>query len=290
MLTQNSKLKTQNSPAALVVFAALVLSVATAAGAGERLQVLPYYGFEGRGKIGCWTPVTVEIRFSPAAPSEILDGEIRLYTWSMGQPRKLFHYARPFSMGAGRKSITICAVAAPGLGPRGQSAMDVAIYDRRLGKEVARQPVAASALDEEHLFVVTLGEERLGIGEALAARPAQAERLEMMLRERKLQVETAVLPLEVAPDCWIAYQAVNVLVWDAPRPEALRPAQLQAIRDWVLQGGRLVLTFPDKGEVPDLKLIEDLLPARIAGRVAMALDPASTESGGQPCLDRKSVV
>ena len=93
---------------------------------------------------------------------------------------------------------------------------------------------------------------------------------------------------ERAPDAWIGYQGVDVLIWDTPQPGALRPAQLRALQEWVLQGGRLLVTLPAAGPLPDLALLDPLLPAQIQGRGEIKIetepDDALRRLRLPPCL------
>jgi hypothetical protein len=43
------------------------------------------------------------------------------------------------------------------------------------------------------------------------------------------------------PDRWIGLEAADVIVWDEPNPDALSPAQLEAVIGWVRAGGQLVV-------------------------------------------------
>lgn len=51
----------------------------------------------------------------------------------------------------------------------------------------------------------------------------------------------ATLPARDLPDRWWGLEAVDVVVWDEPDPDALSIAQLAALVEWVRNGGQLVV-------------------------------------------------
>lgn len=51
----------------------------------------------------------------------------------------------------------------------------------------------------------------------------------------------ARLPAADLPDRWFGLEAADVVVWDEPDPDALAAWQLEALAEWVRQGGQLVI-------------------------------------------------
>ncbi|MEP0847182.1 MAG: hypothetical protein HRF50_10245 [Phycisphaerae bacterium] len=49
------------------------------------------------------------------------------------------------------------------------------------------------------------------------------------------------LPAIDLPDRWFGLESVDVIVWDEPNPDQLQDWQLEALLDWVRQGGQLVI-------------------------------------------------
>ncbi len=267
--------------------------------AGEEVRLTAVYGFQGpqqraTAKLGHWAPVTVEIVFAPEDPSRTLAADLRLHAWSESErPDALrrFWYARPVAMGAGRKAVTVYGVPIDQPLGTAEQPLEVSLFDRTHGRELARIPVPRSSpaesrlVAEEAALVVTLGADRADLN-GLVRELERAWKRSPWYRNAKgwfdtpLEIVAADLAPAHAPDAWIGYQGVDVLVWDTPRPDRLRPAQLAAIREWVGQGGRLVVWLPAEGPLPDLAALADLLPAEVDGRTTLPLaEPDAWEPG-----------
>ena len=75
----------------------------------------------------------------------------------------------------------------------------------------------------------------------------------------------AVSP-ESAPDTWIAYEGIDTLLWLDPDPSSLPdPAQGDAILEWALGGGRLVVALTPAARVPAGSALARALPAEALG-------------------------
>lgn len=57
----------------------------------------------------------------------------------------------------------------------------------------------------------------------------------------------ANMPSRDLPDRWFGLEAADVIVWDEPDPDALSPAQLEALMEWVRWGGQLVIGLGSAG-------------------------------------------
>ncbi len=66
------------------------------------------------------------------------------------------------------------------------------------------------------------------------------------------------------PDRWYGYDALSMLIWtpDSPDPgsPSISPSMLLALRQWVMQGGHLVVSLPTVGELWTSSQLADLLP------------------------------
>lgn len=87
-------------------------------------------------------------------------------------------------------------------------------------------------------------------------------------------VTLAAMSAAELPDRWFGLEAVDVLVWDEPNPAAVSPAQLEALREWVHNGGQLVLglgqSWTTIGKTELVELLPLQPPADGAGRAAGA--------------------
>lgn len=79
------------------------------------------------------------------------------------------------------------------------------------------------------------------------------------------------------PDRWFGYDGLNMLIWtpDSPDPGSplIPPSALQALRQWVMQGGHLVISIPVVGELWTSSDLADLLPEVDMQPIANQLAP-----------------
>ncbi len=238
----------------------------SAASNRREITLTTVLGFNQHARSGHWCPLTVEIDYTPIDESEILEGELRLYALADGETNRRFYYSRPISLGRGRKALSLYCFPAQHDLATGMELVLVRTGDN--GEESAavnpvaiRPPMGVSPND---ILMVELSREaRLPLaiwcreyGDKLGrytfeTRPDPGSRY----------VHGRLDPL-FAPDHWLGYDGVDVLVWDRPEPTRLRPQQLQAIRDYVARGGHLALFFDASAPLPELAAIDELLPGR----------------------------
>ncbi len=254
-------------PAAVLYFP--ILLVAPSAGLGEEVALSAWYGFDQRGRLGCWTPVTVEVSFTPAAPTT-LEADVRIVRPPAAEGGEAFAISRGLRMGPGTKCLTLCLVPQygdPGWRQLRKQGTAVEVFDRRRGQLLAATALpAADDLGlqiEADFFIVILGKDRVGLRAILQQRRARAKRSQ---RPGALAtVAAATLAPSLAPDCVAGYDGVDAILWEDPRPADLRSGQREALAHWVRAGGRLVLCFSAQAEA-DLAQLAELLPGRISGK------------------------
>jgi hypothetical protein len=262
-----------------------MLLLAVSASAAE-IELAPVYGFSSRAKIGCWTPVTVEIVYSPRNPADTLDAELRLGFLTGEYGDHAAYNSVPLAMGAGRKKVTLCFVQ-----EEGQNAtLVVSLHNRVDGAELRRVQVVnpeglagedALLLRDDATLVVALGDggDRFCLNDWRQSRLLEAATHNLPGFERDNDsLVVAGLREDDAPDVWAGYQGVDAIIWDAVAPGKMRPAQLAALRDWVARGGRLALVFREGTE---LAALGKLLPGKITRRKTLVLP---RDEGGKSAL------
>ena len=71
---------------------------------------------------------------------------------------------------------------------------------------------------------------------------------------------------ESAPDTWIAYEGFDAIAWVDPDPASMPdPAQVDALIEWTLNGGRLVVALTPAARVPAGSALARALPAEALG-------------------------
>ncbi|TWT96993.1 hypothetical protein Pla108_27700 [Botrimarina colliarenosi] len=93
---------------------------------------------------------------------------------------------------------------------------------------------------------------------------------------RVVAVPADVSPGEAAlPDNPLAWTSIAYVVWDEVDPETLRPAQRDALVDWLNWGGQLIVNGPDSLDLLRGSFLEPLLPATSDG--AREIEPDELE-------------
>ena len=71
---------------------------------------------------------------------------------------------------------------------------------------------------------------------------------------------------ESAPDTWIAYEGFDAVIWVDPDPASMPdPAQVDALLEWTLNGGRLVVALTPAARIPAGSALARALPAEALG-------------------------
>ena len=252
------------------------LIAAPAADLSEEVTISAWYGFDRYGRLGCWTPVTVEVGFAPRSGREMLDADVRIVKPHGAAARDALVISRGVRLGPGAKRLTLCLVPQYGASTWSEARAQgtaVEIFDRSRGQVVAAASLPEaddlSLQIEADFFIVIFGGDRLGLRALLRQLGAKARADQHAFFPPKMVA--AKLPPDLAPDCAAAYEGVDAIVWEDPQPAALRPGQREALMHWARAGGRLVLTFSAQSAAANLDSLADLLPGRIAGRVELSL-------------------
>ncbi len=85
--------------------------------------------------------------------------------------------------------------------------------------------------------------------------------------------EEGVLPLSSTMLDWTQ---TSVVIWDDMPADALTPAQLQALRDWIYFGGRLIVNGSDGTDSLVTSSLEPLLPIKSTGNIELDVDSTTT--------------
>ncbi len=85
--------------------------------------------------------------------------------------------------------------------------------------------------------------------------------------------EEGVLPLSSTILDWTQ---TSVVIWDDMPADALTPAQLQALRDWIYFGGRLIVNGSDGTDALVTSSLEPLLPIKSTGNIELDVDSTTT--------------
>ncbi|MFO0973159.1 MAG: hypothetical protein U1A27_06960 [Phycisphaerae bacterium] len=215
---------------------------------------------------GAWTVVEVRLGYSGSTPfAGVLevsqpdrDGDVARYRTTVALAPESTE--RPFQVyfvpnlriGGGTISVRL-------LDERGQL---TPVFNER-GVEVSEltsDPV--QTIDPEAGLILDLSEPRIALlgyeppRRASAANPGAQGLPRWQVRS---------LDPRSLPTRWIGLECADVIVWDDPDPAILQPAQVDALVEWVRQGGRLLLSAARNWQAINGSALADLLPASVTG-------------------------
>ncbi len=145
-----------------------------------------------------------------------------------------------------------------------------------LSIDTPQQPCSVLAAEEYFVVVLARASERFArlqtgdwvrpFHDPLAAtRPSQHYRMLFPSDEGLLAIPATMLD----------YTHTAVLIWDDIPADSLTPGQLQAIRDWIHFGGRLIVNGPDAADALSSSSLASLLPIESGGNIELDLDAVS---------------
>ena len=242
-------------------FAAVLGAIAPGA-RGEIVGRIVSAGFganEGALRLGCWTPVWVELDNPTAVPFEgtLLieqadrDGDhaqIRRPVSLQGAsgPRQFLLYALP------QRRAEHAGIHVKLLDARGRA---VAMVTRD-GTEVAElTPQSHRPIDYNHRLILDLSPVPVGALRVL-------ER-DVVSRDYPERLKVAHMSARRLPRHWYGLEAADVVVWDRADPTGLEPEQRRAVVRWVRKGGRLVIGVGAAREGLMRSELGDLLPVQL---------------------------
>ena len=228
----------------------------------EEIQIEYELGFGGEFKRGVWIPVQAEVMNNGRSEfegqfvveAEDVDGIPVIYT----------NESQKFRLAVG-ESVSISQYIKVGRLPW---RVEAGIRNQSTGKYVDKKlfnRAAGGNRKATSYFVLQLGK---GL-------PISRSRLQSSLSANADLVELSLIQLdefEKLPHQWIGYESIDLIVLPTASSgilDQLTAGQAQALRDWVYQGGRLIL-FAGK-EVARVAAenspLSDLLPGNITGTV-----------------------
>ncbi|RMF74899.1 MAG: hypothetical protein D6744_14040, partial [Planctomycetota bacterium] len=196
-------------------------------------QASTFSGFVARE--GQWTPILVEL----TAQGQVFQGRVRCELHDLDGDR-VDYFVSPVAVtpGAGIKRVWCYAsyVAAELSNPQ---KLDVISDDGQ--RLVTIDVPATEVLSSDVELIVDISERAVPRLLTLNRSDNDYASLPRGDTEYYRGICVATLPARNLPDRWIGLETAEVIVWDEPRPDALSIAQLNALRRWVQNGGRLVL-------------------------------------------------
>lgn len=119
-----------------------------------------------------------------------------------------------------------------------------------------------AVIDPDDVLVLSVSSGAVG----RVAELVGSERRDLFTR----QVHVAHMSPSDLPELWIGLESVDFIVWDDARPEEVTQRQLEALLEWVRQGGTLLLAASQSaGSLKLTKLIEPLLPVDLGEVIAV---------------------
>ncbi len=270
----------------LVGLAGGVLPVSHAAGQirGRVVRVGLFAGANPIVREGEWSFIEVELRYNGVKP---FDGELRVEQRERdgdvvlsplpvalapdGSPRSYDVYFVPHDMGGGGVVRVRLFDASGKLAP---------LTDDTGQEQPALMSPAVNTIGADEFLIVDLSPRKLPHVSGLdsgGAGPASDE-----INSRRVR---AMAPREL-PARWQGLAPVDAIVWDDADPGAQSDQQIEALLDWVRQGGRLLLTSGSNWQMLAKSPLARVLPVTINGVSETSEALAFEDIVGQSLVDK----
>jgi hypothetical protein len=212
-------------------------------------------------------PVAVRLHIRDA------DGDTAMYeravTLNPGVTQGVWLYARlPFDF---QQSDTMQVTVREVLP---ESAGDDAL---RIGRQIGVARIAPSRVENAaDALLGVIGRSRAGLDQYAVAAPTTnlPPTSHEWIRLAQLEPERLAGAM---PDSWLGLASIETIVWTGGDPSELRLEAVEALREWVYGGGRLVIVLPPVGGVwanAAANPLADIMPeARIVRREGVSLEP-----------------
>ena len=244
-------------------------------------------GFGGVYKLGCWTPINIELQ----GGSQAYTGRVVVTVPdSDGVPTRVLSEAnRPVGITPGQTTQVRLFVRV------GQSMSPVKVqFFSEDGKERAkrtfnagsesRQGVVPGGVPSTNRLLLEFGP-TLGLGELVQ----NEGRSDEQLKTRIARIEQA----DDLPTRWYGYESVETVLLTTSEPELYRPLQqngrIEALQKWVERGGQLVIFCAESAEelLADGGVLASLAPGKYEKmeRLSQA-QPLATFSGSEQPISR----
>ncbi|MEE9297236.1 MAG: DUF4350 domain-containing protein [Phycisphaerae bacterium] len=250
----------------IILVVVLLTVAARGAVVGEIVRVgFPSVGgpVEGRDlvRVGSWVPVVVDLNVEGQAS---FDGWVRTSQPDKDGDRCYDMQKIQLMADTGGRRYTLYVVANPA-GDRGRmAAVEVLDGDmkrvemRSRGAKVwALTPVEPPEVVDANHFVVLSISSRTAGKVSLLQSPEYASDFNKVIR-------VAHIAPDDLPTRWFGLDVVDAVVWDEADPTSLRPRQLDALLEWVRQGGLLVIAAGRTADtLAQSKSLASVLPVEI---------------------------
>lgn len=216
----------------------VALTAAPAAGQGA-VEVRASAGWSGWVSVSGWIPLRVEVR--AAVP---IDGTVVVEVPSpSGGPPMVFR--RPVRLPSGGPHVLTVDIVLP-------TARRPPVVRLEAGAVQARAGVDLRSSRVVDAVVLAVSREAAGLEHLVAQR-----------------LGPAYVEADQLPDRWQQYAAVAAVVLRDVDPEALTASQREALVQWVVQGGRLVVTGAERLLSLRAPWLEEMLPGHPIGMATM---------------------
>jgi len=221
----------------LGALAALCASSAIAQPVQGRIESL---GFQARGQAryvvrrGQWFPVLLTLR---VPGDQHFSGSVRIECSDLDGDR-VAYTERPVTVTANaeRRAWCYAVVARYAADPlRADIVSDDGVLIQQLDAPLF-EPIS-----NDTQLILDVSDEAVPLVAALDTSPVSYSEWTWGQRRFYRNVCVANLRARDLPDRWFGLEAVDLLVWDEPNPDAVSEAQLRALIEWVRNGGQLVV-------------------------------------------------
>lgn len=239
--------KNQNTPLLLLLCILLVFITLTAKSA---YVVNAEAGFDGMIRPQRWNPVRF---YCENQGTETFEGEIIIKSSDFRQSNI---YRSPISLPSpSRKIITIPMMTATY--PDSSIQWEL----RRKGRVIESGAITVKPMNTQDTPLLVISSRTQGINLLNGMKNTHGSEIRL--------ITVGGSALESLPDQSMMYEPVEAVLWGDIRPEALRPAQIQALQEWVRSGGKLIVWGGASGDQLRGSWLESLLPVELRNQAVL---------------------
>ena len=208
-----------------------------------------------------WIPIHVTL----ANNGPLVDGYIQVETGTTTNSGT--EYRLPVTLPTQSRQQATLYIFSPNFG----TTLDVKLRDTNGNLLLTRSTTMRRVNDGEHLYAV------------VSPDPGEFTFLESISSSTG-RVSVAFMELEELPETAVAWKALDMVILNDVDTAELSPEQISALRQWVNNGGQLVITGGSSWQKTTSGLL-DLLPVTVSGSRSIADLPALRAQAGFPFRD-----
>lgn len=219
-------------------------------------------------RAGQWTPVVVDLALldEPAFDGRVRVGQLDLDGDEVFDSVEVHLNAEQ----GGTRRVLLLTLPNP-VGSQGRFYVELHTMEGEAVPMVSQGEVTRRAKPAKQPVVIPDDDQvLLSVANGTVGRLADLVDLEQNDAYRRPVRVAHISPAEL-PDHWIGLESIDIIRWENANPSELSERQIQALLDWVEQGGRLlIMASPADGSFGSRKRLDAAMPVQLGDLITLA--------------------